>query len=95
MQLYASANFKKDIHNLEVLFKKLVMPTIPKPVKPQPTFVSSISADGGVVEVPPDEADVDLYKEAIKQYSAREESLKASLRSLYNITWGQCSDLMK
>ena len=36
-----------------------------------------------------------IYNERIKQWIRDGASLKATIRSLYNIAWGQCSKLMQ
>ena len=36
-----------------------------------------------------------IYNERIKQWIRDEASIKASIRSLYNSVWGQCSKLMQ
>ena len=36
-----------------------------------------------------------IYNERIKQWIRDERSLKQTIRSIYNIVWGQCSKLMK
>ena len=72
-------NFKSEIDLLEVLFENLETPTPTKPVKPMST----------------DEVDIDLYKEEIQLHAQEHKNLQATLRSIFNVVWGQCSTIMK
>ena len=38
---------------------------------------------------------VDIYNEQVKSYVEKEERLESTLTSLYHVTWGQCSKLLK
>ena len=42
-----------------------------------------------------DEVDMDLYKEEIKLYGQEKKNLQATLKSIFNVVWGQCSTTMK
>ena len=62
-----------------MLFEDLETPTPTKPVKPTST----------------DEVDVDLYKEEVKMYAQEKKNIQSTLRSIFNVVWGQCSTIMK
>ena len=79
LQVYSSVTFKREIDLLEVLFEDLETPTPTKPVKPTST----------------DEVDVDLYKEEVKMYAQEKKNIQSTLRSIFNVVWGQCSTIMK
>ena len=66
----------------EPLFEDMQTPSLQKPVKPV------ITEEEGSV-------DEDLYKEEIKTYVKDKKNLDATLRSLFNVVWGQCSITLK
>ena len=81
-QSTALLHSKKEIDLLEPLFENMQTPSLQKPTKPFRT-----EGDDG--------ADEDLYKEEIKTYVKDKKNLDATLRSLFNVVWGQCSITLK
>jgi len=51
--------------------------TVEKPVKPQGDKI--------------DDVDLDIYREKVKLYAKEEKSMVKTMRALYAIVWGQCS----
>ena len=83
MSNYVISNLK-DGGDVQSLFIKYQDPTnafitANKPVKP----------DENDPDV--DEADVDIYKEDIKQFVQRKINLRRNLEKCYGLVWGQCS----
>ena len=65
---------------LEPLFSRLENPTFDRPLKP------IFSTDEDVKSI-----EEEIYKEELKAYVRTKNSLKATLHSLFNAVWGQCS----
>ena len=84
LQVYCSTTYKQEADLLEPLFNKLENPKLDKPTKP----VFSEDDDVKTVEE-------DIYKEEIKAYVRGKINLEATLRSLFNVVWGQCSITLK
>ena len=93
LKIYASTKFADDIAHLDPLFRKLKRPTIAKPDKPAPTEIKN--EDGTITVVPVDTMDADIYKERMKKYDKKLERFDGTLRALYNVVWGQTSDLLR
>lgn len=66
---------------------------IKEPVKPEPVKVKN--DDGTITLVPVDAIDADIYKERVKKYDKKAERFEGTLRALYNVVWGQTSDLLR
>ena len=79
LQVYLSVTFKRETHLLGTLFEDLETPVLTKPVKPTST----------------DDVDADLYKEEVKLYVQEKKNMQATLSSIFNVVWGQCSPIMK
>ena len=94
LKVLSSTEFKKDIAYLEPIFKKLEKPFVPRPIKPSPTIVKD-QTTGTETKIPPDEVEVDIYRERIRSYIVTEGRLQNTTRALYNIVWGQCSRLLQ
>ena len=92
LKVYSSVAYKNDIEFLNVLFTKLERPKVKEPEDPVETEV--VDKDGTVTKVTSKFEDM-KYNENVKQWIRDDKSLKATIRSLYNIVWGQCSKLMK
>jgi len=71
----------------------LSKPLIKEPVKPEPVKVKN--DDGTITLVPVDAIDADIYKERVKKYDKKAERFEGTLRALYNVVWGQTSDLLR
>ena len=93
LRIYASTQFQKNITYLEPLFRDLKTPTIPLPIKPESKEQTDDA--GNITIVPPSAVEEDLYKEEIKRYGVKSDRLQASVRSIYNLVWGQCSELLR
>jgi len=74
IERYSNKTFDID---LSVLFDKLQMPVLNKPIKPEVGKA--------------DEVDIDIYKEKVKMFAKEEKGLHKTMRALYAIVWGQCS----
>ena len=75
--------FSEDLSPLFATDSKL--PEIEKPAKPGKT------ADGK----DPDEADIEIWKEEVKEMNKRKRVLRSNLSAMHAIIWGQCSEAMK
>jgi len=64
---------------LDSLFDDCKMPILEKPVKP---------SQGS------DEVDIDVYETELEQFVKDKRKLRLSLKSLYSVIWGQCSNSM-
>ena len=49
----------------------------------------------GKVKAEINQVKVDIYNDQEKSYVEKEEMLESMLTSLYHVTWGQCSKLLK
>jgi len=74
IERYSNKTFDLD---LSVLFDKMELPEVEKPVKPTGDEVDNV--------------DVDIYREKVKLYAKEEKSMVKTMRALYAIVWGQCS----
>jgi hypothetical protein len=92
LRIFASTAYRKDIHFLTRLFTDLQVPFVPKPDEPIATTVTIV--DGKEVKTL-SKFDETVFQEQVKQWIKDSTSLKATLRSMYNIVWGQCSRLMQ
>ena len=89
LELYASKHHKADVEALVPLFKNLKEPTVPTP-----KGVSKLAGlKDSTKKLTPWE-DV-VVKERAKQWIADEKRLRSTVISLYNVTWSQCSRLMR
>jgi len=93
LKIYASTKFSEDIAHLDPLLRKLRKPIIKEPIKPEPSKLKN--EDGTITVVPIDSIDADIYKERMKKYDKKVERLQGTLRALYNVVWGQTSDLLR
>ena len=77
---------------MNILFTKLKTSVVTKPEDPEETTVTSANrketTDVSILEET-------TYNERVKQWIRDKRSLKASIQSLYNIVWGQCSKMMR
>lgn len=106
LQVYCAEKFKDDTEYLKSFFTNLVTPQVPKPQKPQPRLVTTLLKSEDESQ-PPQEVTVDertteeievdqmIFVETIKQWVKNTDRLRATLRSIYEIAWGQCSALMQ
>ena len=86
LKIYASENFKKDVRAMESLFGDDIKKTeLKEPNEPTPK--------SGTKEVT--KTQMKIYEAKITAYVKDEKSLEDSLTALFNITWGQCSAMMK
>ena len=92
LRIYASSAYKNDIESMNILFTELKNPTVIKPEDPEETITTD--ADGKETRAV-SRLEETIYSERVKQWIRDERSLKASIRSLYNIVWGQCSKMMR
>ena len=81
LRVYASKCMKKDINTLNPLFTELIEPVIQIPIEPKGNTISRF--------------DEKKYDVELTMYFKNRTSLENALQSLYIITWGQCSKLMK
>ena len=99
LRIYSSTIYKNDIESLNKVFTELTPASVEEP--PGPKETPKLDETGKVVV---DKAgkpvtvvstfEETIYNKMIKQWIRDESSLKATVRSLYNIVWGQCSKLM-
>ena len=96
LRIYSSTTYKSDIELLNRLFTDLKEPSVNEPLGPKETVMKDKM--GKVMLDENDEVittiskfEETIYNERIKQWIRDEASLKATVRSLYNIAWGQCS----
>ena len=83
LQLYVgAASAFKHVDDLEPLFRSQQMPTLIKPTQPD-----DYDKDNKV--------DVQILKQEIAEYMERRKSLRANLRVLWNIIWGQCTEALQ
>lgn len=95
LQNYTSSHFKKDMKALNCLFTDLTKPTISAPKQPK-KGEEIIGADGKPTgKFKMSYFEQKLYDVRITMYVKEEKSLEDTLQSLYNIAWGQCSELMQ
>ena len=92
LRVYSSVAYKSDIEALIVLFTKLKVPTV---VIPDDPTVTKIKIEDGIIIERTSKFEEMKYSEHVKQWIRNDKSLKATIGSLYNIVWGQCSKLMK
>ena len=110
LKIYASTNYKKEVKHMQKLFTELQTPQINKPKPPKVTKKRTTrvgvttrgqrqSTDTTTTPVEDDGSDDNIeaaiYAEEVKTYVKEKRNLEAALASLFNITWGQCSRLMK
>ena len=93
LRVYSSTFFKTEIRYLGPLFRDLKTPSVPKPKNPKPPTL--IDKDSNTINGDIPEEDMDIYKEELKQYVKEKRSLSSTMQSLFNIIWGQCSQLMQ
>ena len=92
LSVYSSVAYKSDIEALTVLFTKLEVPTVVIPTDPT---VTKIKMEDGTIIERTSKFEEMKYAKHIEQWIKDDKSLKATIRSLYNIVWGQYSKLMK
>ena len=73
--------YEKDINTLNPLFTKLIEPVIQIPIEPKGNTISRF--------------DEKKYDVELAMYFKNRTSIENALQSLFIITWGQCSKLMK
>ena len=88
LQVYCSTTYIQEASLLEPLFNRLENPVLAKPIKP------TYDEDNEEESVDED-LEEDIYKEEIKAYVKARSGLKATLHSLFNVIWGQCSLLLR
>ena len=93
LRVYCASHFQRDVNYLDTMFKELKTATVPVPIKPQP--VEQTLDDGSTIVIPADDTLLDVYRKTVEKYPDRTERLEASVRSVYTIIWGQCSELMR
>ena len=93
LKIYSSTMHKLDIDSLNVLFIDITEPTIVPPIAP--ISQELINSQGVSTVIPLNKFQETVYNEEIKLWIKDTKRLKASLTSLYNIVWGQCSKLMQ
>ena len=91
LMIYESSVYKSDIESMNILFTELKTPTVAKPEDPEETITTD--TDGNKTKTV-SRLEETIYNERVKQWIRDKRSLKASLRSLYNIVCGQCSKMM-
>ena len=91
LSVYSSEVFKNDIEALTSLFTDLAEPKVEQPEDPKEVKIMV----GGIETVKISKFEEMKYTEKVKQWIRDDKSLKGSVRSLYNIVWGQCSRLMQ
>ena len=92
LQVYLSSKYKSDIMSLSVLFTDMEMPTVKKPKEPKEITVTDKKR---ISSTKISKFKETIYNERIKQWICDDHSLEATIRSLYNIVRGQCSNVMK
>ena len=92
LRIYTSTAYTNDIKSLTVLFMELKEPTTAEPEEPEKEVVFS---DDGTSTTTVSKFQETTYNERIKKCIRDERSLKQTIKSIYNIAWGQCSKLMK
>ena len=80
LQVYCSTTYRQEADLLEPLFNRLENSNLDKPTK------STFSEDADVKSI-----EEEIYKEEIKAYVRAKINLEATLCSLFNVVWGQCS----
>ena len=95
LKVYSSTIYKKDIRYLNPLFNRLQQPDVPQPE--QKFTMSEVKDKDGVVTTQPTPTPFEsaVYNERIKTWIKATDALDSTLRSLYNIVWGQCSKIMQ
>ena len=92
LRIYASTAYKSDIESMTALFTSLEEPRVKELKEPEETRTTN---EDGSTKITISKFEETIYNERIKQWIRDEKSLKASIRSMYNIVWGQCSKLMQ
>ena len=92
LKVYSSTTFRKEITSLTRLFTELKAPELDIPKEPVGTKIKNESGKY-IIEI--SRFDETVYNEEVKQWIKDNKILKATIQSLYNIVWGQCSRLMK
>ena len=92
LRIYTSSVYKSDIDLMNILFTELKTPVVIKPEDPKETTVTSVKGKETTYISILEET---IYNERENQWIRDEKSLKASIRSLYNIVWGRCSKMMR
>ena len=82
---YVVANFK-DGGDIQPLFVDLIDPTGEFQVKNKPIKPKTNEDDEN-----PDEVDLEIYKEEVKQFVQQKMNLRRNLEKSYGLIWGQCS----
>jgi len=92
LKIYASTKFSDEITYLNPIFRKLKEPMFNVPIKAGQVMIQN--DDGTTTVQKPDNVDLDIYKERMKNYDKKIERLQGTFRSLYNVVWVQTSDLL-
>ena len=82
---YVVTNYK-DGGDIQPLFVDLVDPTSDFQAKNKP-----VKPESNQDEENPDEVDLEIYKEEVKQFVQRKMNLRRNMEKLYGLIWGQCS----
>ena len=94
LKVFASTNYSKQAKLLAPLFKDLTKPTVPKPVKGKTEPSGKTDSEGNAILIE-GEFDKQVFSERIKMWIKEEAQLEAMTHALYEIVWGQCSELMQ
>ena len=86
---YAISNFK-DGGDLKPLFRKMTDPSKSFKKKKKPTAPEPEDENA-----PIDPVDLDIYREQIKLYVARESNLRRNMEETFGIIWEQCSNSLQ
>ena len=95
LKVYSSTGYKKDIKYLNPLFNKLEMPNVSEPEQNFTTREDTNKEGVVTITQTPTHFETAVYNERIKTWIKATDALDSTLRSLYNIVWGQCSTLMQ
>ena len=94
LKVFASNEYVKHIDILNPIFKDLSEPTIEKPVL-DAKEITVVMPDGTKKEIKDaDPFELASFEHKVKQYTKDATTLKATVRSLFNVILGQCSHLM-
>ena len=81
-ELYIAKNLECS-DDLDCLIKKFEQPVVEKPIRPP---VPADPTDLDYLD------DVDFYNLEKKTYMARKTKVKANLKTIFAVIWGQCSE---
>jgi hypothetical protein len=85
------SHVKRTMKNPEDLASLFVtqssLPVLTKPPKPV--------AESGKADDPPDEGNLEVWKQDLRQLSKRKQVLRGNMAAIHAVAWGQCSEAMK